>query len=45
MADNLIFLLDVGQGRLEAIISYCQSLNYIEKENQYVNMMDITMPD
>ena len=34
MADNINFLLDVGQGRLQAIISYNQVLNYLEKENQ-----------
>ena len=32
---NIInFLLDVGQGRPQAIISYNQVLNYLEKDNQ-----------
>ena len=34
MVDNVNFLLDVGQGRSQVIISYNQVLNYIEKENQ-----------
>ena len=34
MADTINFLLDVGQGRSQAIISYNQVLNYLEKENQ-----------
>ena len=34
MVDNINFLLDVGQGRSQAIISYNQVLNYLEKENQ-----------
>ena len=34
MVDNINFLLDVGQGRSQAIISYDQVLNYLEKENQ-----------
>ena len=34
MANNINFLLDVGQGRSQAIISYNQVLNYLEKENQ-----------
>ena len=34
MVDNINFLLDVGQGRSQAIISYNQVLNYFEKENQ-----------
>ena len=34
MVDNINFLLDVGQGRFQAIISYNQVLNYVEKENQ-----------
>ena len=34
LADNINFLLDVGQGRSQAIISYNQVLNYLEKENQ-----------
>ena len=34
MADNIYFLLDVGQGRSQPIISYHQVLNYLEKENQ-----------
>ena len=35
MVDNINFLLDVGQGRSQAIISYNQVLNYLKKENQY----------
>ena len=34
MADNINFLVDGGQGRSQAIISYHQVLNYLEKENQ-----------
>ena len=34
MVDNINFLLDVGQGRSETIISYNQVLNYLKKENQ-----------
>ena len=34
MVDNINFLLDVGQKRSHAIISYNQVLNYLEKENQ-----------
>ena len=34
MVDNINFLLDVGQQRSQAIISYNQVLNYLEKENQ-----------
>ena len=34
IVDNINFLLDVGQGRSQAIISYNQVLNYLEKENQ-----------
>ena len=34
MVDNIIFPLDVGQGRSQAFISYNQVLNYLEKENQ-----------
>ena len=34
MVDNVNFLLDVGQGRSQAIISYNEVLNYHEKENQ-----------
>ena len=34
MVDNINFLLDVGQGRSQAIISYNQVLNYLEKDNQ-----------
>ena len=34
MVDNINFLLDVGQGRSQAIISYNQVLNYLEKKNQ-----------
>ena len=34
MADNINFLLDVGQGRSQAIISYSHILNYLEKDNQ-----------
>ena len=34
MVDNINFLLDLGQGRSQAIISYNQMLNYHEKENQ-----------
>ena len=34
MFDNINFLSDVGQWRLQAIISYKKVLNYLEKENQ-----------
>ena len=34
MVDNINFLLDVGQGRSQVIISCNQVLNYLEKENQ-----------
>ena len=34
MVDKINFLLDVGQGRSQAIISYNQVLNYLEKDNQ-----------
>ena len=34
MVDNINFLLDVGQGRSQAIISYNQVLKNLEKENQ-----------
>ena len=34
MADNINFLFDVDQGRSQAIISYNQVLNYLEKETQ-----------
>ena len=34
VVDNINFLLDVGQGRSLAIISYNQVLNYLEKDNQ-----------
>ena len=34
MVDNINFLLDVGWGILQAIISYNQVLNYLEKEDQ-----------
>ena len=34
MVDKIIFLLDVGQERLQAIISYNQVLNYLEKAHQ-----------
>ena len=34
MVDNINFLLDVGQGRSQAIISYIQVLNYLENDNQ-----------
>ena len=34
MVDKINFLLDVGQGRSQAIISYNQVLNYLEKANQ-----------
>ena len=34
MADNINFLLDVGQARLQDIISYNEVLKYLEKENQ-----------
>ena len=34
MVDSINFLLDAGQGRSQAIISYKQVLNYLEKENQ-----------
>ena len=32
--DNINFLLDVGQGGSQAIISYNHVLNYLEKDNQ-----------
>ena len=32
--DNINFLLDVGQGRSQAIISYNQVLNYLERKHQ-----------
>ena len=34
LAENINFLLDVGQGRSQAIISYNQVLDYLEKDNQ-----------
>ena len=34
MVDIINFLLDVGQGRCQAIISYNHVLNYLEKENK-----------
>ena len=34
MVDNINFLLDVGLGRSQVIISYNQVLNYLEKESQ-----------
>ena len=34
MVDKINFLLDVGQGRSQAIISYNQVLNYLEKTHQ-----------
>ena len=34
MVDNINFLLDVGQGRSQAVISYNQVLNYVEKDYQ-----------
>ena len=34
VADNIYFLLDVGQVRSQAIISYHQVLNYLKKDNQ-----------
>ena len=34
VVDNINFLLDAGQGRSQAIISYNQVLNYLEKDNQ-----------
>ena len=34
MVDNINYLLDVGQGRSHAIISYNQVLSYLEKANQ-----------
>ena len=34
MVDNINLLLDVGQGRSQAIISYNQVLNYLEMEIQ-----------
>ena len=39
MADKINFLLDMGQGRLQVIISYNQVLNYLEKENQDDEML------
>ena len=49
MVDNINFLLhvwvrgdqlDVGQGRSQAIISYNQMLNYLEKESQHDETLD-----
>ena len=34
MPENSNSLLDVGRGRSQAIISYNQVLNYLEKDNQ-----------
>ena len=34
IAGNINFLLDVGQGRSQAIISCSQVLNYLEKDTQ-----------
>ena len=34
MVDNINFMLDVGQGRSQAIVSYNQVVNYPEEENQ-----------
>ena len=34
LVGNINFLLDVGQGRSQAIISSNQVLNYLEKDNQ-----------
>ena len=34
MTENINILLDVGQGRSQAIISYNQVLNYLEKDAQ-----------
>ena len=34
VVDNINFLLDVGKGRSQAIISYDQVLSYFEKDNQ-----------
>ena len=34
VVDNINFLLNVGQGRSQAIISYSQVLNYLEKASQ-----------
>ena len=34
VVENINFLLDEGQGRSQAIISYNQKLNYLEKANQ-----------
>ena len=34
VVDNINFLLDVGQGRSQAIISYNQVLNFFEKANK-----------
>ena len=34
VVDNINFLLDVGQGRSQVIISYIQVLNYLEQDNQ-----------
>ena len=33
MSENINFLLDVGQGRSQVIISNNQVLNYLEKDN------------
>ena len=34
VVDNINFLLDVGQGKSQVIISYNQVLNYLAKDNQ-----------
>ena len=42
MVDNINFWLDVGQGRSQAIISYNQVLNDLEKENQEDESLSIS---
>ena len=37
MVDNINFLLDVGQGRSQAIILSNQVLNYLEKETKMMS--------
>ena len=39
LTENINFLVDVGQGRSQAIISYNQELNYLEKDNKDEEML------
>ena len=43
MVDKINFLLDVGQGRSQALISYNQVLNYLEKENQEDESLSVSL--